>query len=88
MSNKKSPQPPWKELRYVQKKYDIQLGGANASSLLVPCPCYPLPWGQHSVPASPEPAGTAYWNSLAETSTGMTCPFLEQQKTPGKVQTV
>jgi len=23
VSNKKSPQSPWKELRYVQKKYDV-----------------------------------------------------------------
>ena len=29
---------------------------------------------------------SARWNPLPESSTGMACPFLEQQKTPGKVQ--
>ena len=61
VSNKKIPQSPWR-LRYVQKKYDVWPWVSGASSPLVPCPWYPLSWGQHFVPASPVPAGAALRN--------------------------
>ena len=48
----------------------------------MPCPWYPLSWGQHFVPASPAPAGAALRNRPSV----WPVLSLEHQKTPGKVQ--